>query len=126
MLMLTEVLSLLAIAAFYALVVFLIWRVVRLQQKSPLHYGLLFAVILFTWWLTGLIYTLGHTLFTGFLPQPVYNALGYVIAGPFILLSVYLLNTDTNLIYHVLLVAALGFGAGALFGFVQKRYRISR
>lgn len=112
---------LLVLIAFFILVVLFIRQIVRIHQKTPMHYGLLFAVILFTWWITGLVYTLGHTLFTGLISQQAYNTLGYPIAGPFLLLSEYMLSPHTHIIFHVLIILAVGFGLGMLFGLLRKR-----
>ncbi len=89
------------------------------KRKALLHYGLLFAVSLFTWWIAGMVYTLGHTLFIGLLPRSVYHTLSYSIAGPFLLISEYLLSGHIHFLYHVLLVMALGFGIGIVFGLLK-------
>ncbi len=86
------------------------------KQKSLQHFGLLFAVILVTWWIIGMIYTLGHNLFTGLLPSSVYNVLSYPIAGPFLFISEYLLSGHIHLFYHILLAISLGFGIGIGYG----------
>ncbi len=91
------------------------------KRKAPMHCGLLFAMGSFTWWIVGMVYTLGHTLFTGLLPRPVYHALSYPIAGPFLLISEYLLSGHVRFLYHVVLAMALGFVIGVVFGLLRAK-----
>lgn len=93
----------------------------QVRPKSLQYYGLVFAVLLLAWWVTGLVYTLGHTVFIGLLSQSVYGVLSYPIAGPFLVISGYLLSGHVHLSYHVLLVIVLGFGAGNVFGLLKKK-----
>ncbi len=90
------------------------------KKDSLQYYGFIFAIIMLAWWVFGMVYTLGHTLFTSFLPYSVYNVLSYPIAGPFLLISETLLSGHTHLPFHLLLVLFLGFAAGIVFGLIKK------
>lgn len=93
---------------------------IKIKQKSFQYYGFIFALLFLAWWVTGLVYILGHTLFVGLLPHPLYNALSYPIGGLFLVVSEYLLSGHIHLIYHLLLVILLGFGTGTVYGLLKK------
>ncbi len=90
------------------------------KPKPPVFFGLLLAAIALAWWALGMVYTLGHTLFSGFLSPATYNALSYPVAGLFLLISEYWLSGYVNLIYHLVLVLGLGFSVGAVYGWLQR------
>ena len=92
----------------------------KVKRRPLQYYGFIFAIIMFVWWLFGMAYTLGHTVFASFLPSSVYNILSYPIAGPFLLISETLLSGHIHLLYHLLLVLSLGILVGIVFSFLKK------
>ncbi len=93
---------------------------VGVKPKSPVFFAFLLAAMALAWWALGMVYTLGHTVFSGFLSPATYNALSYPVAGLFLLISEYWLSGHVNLTYHLVLVLGLGFGVGLLYGWLQS------
>ncbi len=99
------------------------WSVIRSprrKQERPVLYGVVGGISVLVWVFTGAIYTLGHSAFSDLLSYPVYNALSYVISGPFLGLES-LLGGHTHYSLYIFLALALGFVTGLLLHTIRVK-----
>ncbi len=94
----------------------IVWLVINRKNKTPLYQGVLWSLFLPAWVQIGLIYTLGpwHNL-----RIETFRLIGYVVAGPFYLLT-YVFGGHTHFLVVFFITAFTGFCLGLGLGFLQR------
>lgn len=93
------------------------WLVINRKNKTPLYQGVLWSLFLPAWVIIGLIYGLGpwHDLRAG-----AFRYIGYVVAGPFYLLT-HVFSGHTHFLVVFFVTVFTGFCLGLGLGFLRQR-----
>lgn len=92
------------------------WLVINRKNKTPLYQGVLWSLFFPTWACIGLIYALGpwHNLRAG-----PFRFIGYIVAGPFYLLTQFF-GGHTHFLVVFFFTVLTGFCLGLVLGFLRK------